>query len=155
MEKRSTFDPESPIARLFTETVVAAAFIPILTLCMWVWDPIGMIANRNVITATACTSDGSICGVATWHDTGRTFWNYNTDAVGVFYSVVPAICIAGLALILYWGLTYISNCIFERIKYKDDDLVSVSPWPSEKTSARTSHEPYVSDDPQQQATPDK
>jgi hypothetical protein len=121
---------------------------------MWIWNPAGMIANRNVFVTTVCSDDGSICGIATWRWIERTFWNYNTDEVGVFYSVVPAISIAGCALLFYWGLTYISNRIFEGIKYHEDDLVSVSPWPFEKASQRTSHEPYVSDDPQQQARSD-
>lgn len=153
MEKRSTFNVASPLVKIFVEAMVALALIPIVTRFVWMWNPVGMIANHNIITTTLCLN-GGVCGFTTSYEIDRTFWNYNTDAVGEFYSVVPAICIVGFALLTYWGLTYVSSRIFENIKYHEEDLVSLSPWPFEKFTWHPRHEPYVSDDPQHEVAPD-
>jgi hypothetical protein len=138
VEKRSSF-----IVDLVVPAVLVLGWLTLVHV-IWIAQP-SMSANLNPVLPVHCNSEMLFdCTM----EAERTFWNYNTDMDGATYTMGMAAVLMIAISLLSWGISAAFLKLLEPLAQK---FFFTNPWLIYKIRNRPVREPYVADDPQQEA----
>lgn len=142
MAKRSSFDVLLGIAVL---AVVVFGWLTMVRV-IWIAEP-SKSANLNPSLPVNCSSEMLFnCTM----EAERTFWNYNTDSEGAFYTQGIAAVAMIILLIVSVGMSQIILMLDARLVQK---FAFTNPWPTHEIRNSPTRKLYVADDPQHEVTP--